>query len=171
MRLKYELLEREHEVETLQRSPSLAIKINDKRVIINDFQTDDAAQTFVIDDRDHKVFVVRDSDTIFIHADGETWEIRAINAIDAASQGRGSSDAVIAPMPGTVVTAHVAAGQQVTIGQTLIVIESMKLQTTIVADRDGSIAEVFFGENESFNKGAELMRFERVDSKTELETN
>ena len=169
MRLKYELLDREHAVEPQQRTPNLVLDIDGVKIIVNDFQIDDQEQTFVIDGVELKGFVARDGDTIFVHANGETWEINAINAIDAAGLGRGASDAVLAPMPGTVVTAYVMAGDHVTRGQTLIVIESMKLQTSIVADRDGSIAEVFFSENESFNKGAQLMRFDVEQANSEPE--
>ena len=167
MRLKYDFLDTEHDVELLQRSPSLKLKVGEQSLSVRSLHTNKNPQKFVIGDREHDIFVARDGDKIFIHAYGESWEVRAINAIDAATLGRGSTNAVLAPMPGTVVQVHVKAGEDVTEGQILIVIESMKLQTSIVAERDGAIAEVLFATDESFNKGAELMRFAEADTSAE----
>jgi pyruvate carboxylase len=49
---------------------------------------------------------------------------------------------VAAPMPGSVVTVAVQAGQRVTAGSTLIALEAMKMETHIAAEHDCEIAEV-----------------------------
>jgi len=49
---------------------------------------------------------------------------------------------VAAPMPGTVVTVPVAQGGRVTRGDVLVTIEAMKMETTVRADHDGTVAEV-----------------------------
>lgn len=50
---------------------------------------------------------------------------------------------VAAPMPGSVVTVAVQAGQRVTAGSTLLALEAMKMETHITAERDCEIAEVY----------------------------
>jgi pyruvate carboxylase len=45
-------------------------------------------------------------------------------------------------MPGLVVTVAVRPGDKVTQGQKLLSLEAMKMETTVYADRDGTIAEV-----------------------------
>jgi len=47
-----------------------------------------------------------------------------------------------APLPGTVVAVHVAAGDKVEAGQELLVIEAMKMRHVIRADRDGQVGSV-----------------------------
>ena len=44
---------------------------------------------------------------------------------------------VLSPMPGLVVAVEVVEGQHVSAGQTLLVIEAMKMQNIIRAERDG----------------------------------
>ena len=55
----------------------------------------------------------------------------------------GNPKHVGSPMPGMVVTLAVQAGDPVKAGQKLFVIEAMKMQTTITAERDAKVAEVF----------------------------
>jgi pyruvate carboxylase len=54
----------------------------------------------------------------------------------------GNPNHVAAPMPGVVSTLAVKAGQTVKVGDVLLSIEAMKMETAIHADRDGTIAEV-----------------------------
>jgi pyruvate carboxylase len=49
---------------------------------------------------------------------------------------------VAAPMPGTVATVPVSQGGRVSRGDVLVTIEAMKMETTVRADRDGTVAEV-----------------------------
>jgi len=51
-------------------------------------------------------------------------------------------DQVGAPMPGTVATVNVIAGQRVARGDVLITIEAMKMETSVRAERDGTVVEV-----------------------------
>ncbi|WCO68597.1 acetyl-CoA carboxylase biotin carboxylase subunit [Iamia majanohamensis] len=57
----------------------------------------------------------------------------------AAAAGSGS---VVVPMQGTIVKVTVAVGDEVTTGQTVCLLEAMKMENTIVADKDGTVAEI-----------------------------
>jgi pyruvate carboxylase len=47
-----------------------------------------------------------------------------------------------APMPGTVVTVNVVAGESVARGDVLVTLEAMKMETSVRAERDGTVSEV-----------------------------
>ena len=65
-------------------------------------------------------------------------------------------------MPGTVITVAVAPGDAVTTGQPLVVIESMKMQSEIVAWRDGVVERVHLRVGDTFDRGAGLVELEPV---------
>jgi biotin carboxyl carrier protein len=60
-------------------------------------------------------------------------------------------------MPGVVIAVHAAEGQTVARGDTLVVIESMKLETAIKAPRDGVIATVHVAVGKTFDRAAPLV--------------
>ena len=47
---------------------------------------------------------------------------------------------IAAPMPGVIASVAVAEGRQVTVGDLLMTIEAMKMETALHAERDGTIA-------------------------------
>ncbi len=63
-----------------------------------------------------------------------------------------------APMPGKVVSFAVKAGDKVTAGQTLAVMEAMKMEHTIAAPKDGVVAEILYAPGDQVMDGAELLR-------------
>ena len=63
-------------------------------------------------------------------------------ATSGADANGGGSDALVAPMPAKVVRIAVAVGDAVAEGQTLVVLESMKMELGVTAPRDGRVAKV-----------------------------
>ncbi|MBL8382478.1 MAG: acetyl-CoA carboxylase biotin carboxyl carrier protein subunit [Burkholderiales bacterium] len=63
-------------------------------------------------------------------------------------------------MPGTVISVNAAPGQSVTRGQGLLVMESMKLETTVSAPRDGVLKAIHVGTGQTFDRDALLVEFE-----------
>src|SRR5690606_9039151 len=53
-----------------------------------------------------------------------------------------ATGSLLAPMPGSVLSVSVEVGQQVTAGQTILVMEAMKMQHTVSAPTDGVVSEI-----------------------------
>jgi len=98
------------------------------------------------------------ADTLWLHLGGTTHKITLIDRLQRQSQSGREADATTrAPMPGVVIDVCVAPGDAVQCGAALLVIESMKLQTTIRATRDGSVARVHVTAGEDFARNAALI--------------
>lgn len=113
--------------------------------------------------------VAVDGDDVHIHLDGQTYTLRFEHALERLAQlnEAGAADAIRATMPGSLISLAVASGDSVKKGQTLLVMESMKMETTIVAPRDGIIAEVLVDAGQTFDKDAVLLALEPQDSDAE----
>ena len=57
------------------------------------------------------------------------------------------------PMPGTVITILVRIGQEVKVGQDMIVLESMKMQQTLKADTNGTVVDIAVSEGDQILDG------------------
>ena len=64
---------------------------------------------------------------------------------------------LVAPMPGKVVDLKVKKGSKVKSGETLVILEAMKMEHSIKASEDGVIADIFVKENDQVENGAVLM--------------
>lgn len=116
-----------------------------------------------IDAQSEPVLAATNGDFHFIHFRGRTHKVRAINALEQAQREAAPSGGPLdlrAPMPGVVVEVAVANGALVHAGQLLMTIESMKLQTAIVAPHAARVAEICQSAGASFDQGATLVRLE-----------
>ncbi|MEG3628767.1 acetyl-CoA carboxylase biotin carboxylase subunit [Streptomyces poriticola] len=76
--------------------------------------------------------------------DGDAWHVRDHDPV-AASLSRAAhagADSLTAPMPGTVTVVKVATGDKVTAGQSLLVVEAMKMEHVVSAPHAGTVAEI-----------------------------
>lgn len=74
-----------------------------------------------------------------------------------SSTGGGS---LKAPIQGTVLSVLVKPGQSVSKGDTVMVIEAMKLENEIVSDQDGVVKSVLVSEKQVVNNGQDIIEFE-----------
>ena len=65
--------------------------------------------------------------------------------------------AIKAPLPGVIMSVDVAVGDMVKRGQKLAVLEAMKMENSILADRDGKITEIKVNKGDSVLEGADLV--------------
>ncbi|MEW2407100.1 biotin carboxylase N-terminal domain-containing protein [Streptomyces griseoviridis] len=76
--------------------------------------------------------------------DGDAWQVRDHDPVAAALTGAGhaGADSLTAPMPGTVTVVKVAVGDEVSAGQSLLVVEAMKMEHVISAPHPGTVTEL-----------------------------
>ncbi|WP_406512118.1 ATP-grasp domain-containing protein [Streptomyces sp. NBC_00161] len=76
--------------------------------------------------------------------DGDSWHVQDHDPVTAALSGAGhaGADTLAAPMPGTVTVVKVAVGDRVVAGQSLLVVEAMKMEHVISAPHSGTVTEL-----------------------------
>ncbi|MFG3258142.1 biotin carboxylase N-terminal domain-containing protein [Streptomyces sp. NPDC048172] len=82
---------------------------------------------------------------VWLGRDGEAWHVGPFDPVEASLSdvaGAHGADALTAPMPGTVTVVKAAVGDQVSAGQSLVVVEAMKMEHVIAAPHDGTVIEL-----------------------------
>ncbi|HSN32463.1 MAG TPA: acetyl/propionyl/methylcrotonyl-CoA carboxylase subunit alpha, partial [Ideonella sp.] len=97
-------------------------------------------------------------ETLAVFADAGSALVREHDPIAHAGEGAGEGGRLSAPMPGKVVAFLAGAGDAVKKGQPLAVMEAMKMEHTITAPRDGTVAELLYAVGDQVAEGGELLR-------------
>ncbi|WP_404795581.1 acetyl/propionyl/methylcrotonyl-CoA carboxylase subunit alpha [Streptomyces tendae] len=103
---------------------------------------DDHRFTFLLDGVAHTFTALPDG--TWLGRDGDAWHVRDHDPV-AASLDRAAhagADSLTAPMPGTVTVVKVAVGDEVSAGQSLLVVEAMKMEHVVSAPHAGTVAEL-----------------------------
>ncbi|MEU2567259.1 acetyl/propionyl/methylcrotonyl-CoA carboxylase subunit alpha [Streptomyces althioticus] len=83
-------------------------------------------------------------DGSWLGRDGDAWQVRDHDPVAASltRAGQAGADSLTAPMPGTVTVVKVAVGDEVDAGQSLLVVEAMKMEHVISAPHAGTVTEL-----------------------------
>ncbi|MFC9943171.1 ATP-binding protein [Streptomyces pratensis] len=83
-------------------------------------------------------------DGVWLGRDGDTWHVQDHDPVEASLSGaaRSGVDTLAAPMPGTVTVVKVSVGDEVVAGQSLLVVEAMKMEHVISAPHAGTVTEL-----------------------------
>jgi len=97
-----------------------------------------------------------------LFADGGSHRLRLVDPLDVTQYEAVAADesAVRAPLPGKIIDLRVKAGDTVSRGQPLLVLEAMKMEHTLTAPAEGKVKSVRYGVGEQVPEGAELVEFE-----------
>jgi 3-methylcrotonyl-CoA carboxylase alpha subunit len=101
---------------------------------------------------------VASGDTRWVFVDGDVYEFE----VQRPGRRGGSSHhaSLMAPMPATVRRINVAAGAQVSKGDTLLVLEAMKMELPVRAPHDGVVTAVSCKEGDLVQAGVPLLELE-----------
>ena len=93
-----------------------------------------------------------------VFASAGATRIVVIDRLAHAGEAHADTGRLTAPMPGKVVSFAVKAGDKVSKGQALAVMEAMKMEHSIAAPADGVVAELLYAPGDQVAEGAELLK-------------
>lgn len=99
---------------------------------------------------DNRVFEVVLADDLDLRIDRMGFDLKASRQVSR----------VEAPMPGLILSVEIAEGDTVKQGDTLLVLEAMKMENAILAPADGVIGRVAVAEGQAVEKKSVLVEFE-----------
>jgi propionyl-CoA carboxylase alpha chain len=131
------------------------------RVLVRSREGDDIA--LEVDGRRIAGTVTAEGDRWLVH--GPTGEVDLVELPRFPSSGAEAvAGGLVAPMPGKVLSTHVAVGDRVEAGQLLIVLEAMKMEHRITAPAAGSVSELRVAEGDQVANGELLVVLSEDDA-------
>ncbi|MCG2431004.1 biotin/lipoyl-containing protein [Aequorivita xiaoshiensis] len=105
-----------------------------------------------------------------VKVNGNIYRVNVGTPLDALIKEMGLSlgndsfeDEIHAPMPGIILEVNVAEGDKVKKGDSLCVLEAMKMENTLTASRDGIVKTVNIAKGDTVDKGKLLIELEKND--------
>lgn len=113
---------------------------------------------------DHAVYTVNVNNKAYVVQINEGADAQVLAVAETAqttaapsSAPSGSAESVSAPLAGNIWKIHAKAGQEVKEGDTLLILEAMKMETEIKAARDGKVEHLAVSEGDAVQVGDELL--------------
>ena len=114
----------------------------------------------LIDGEVHIVYASAQGEQRFVQADAATYTLTVPSAKSARRKTISVGDELIAQMPGQVTAVLVKAGDKTTRGQTLLILEAMKMEIRVTAPTDGQVQQVLVQSGAVVERGQRLVIFE-----------
>ncbi|HEY4066722.1 MAG TPA: acetyl/propionyl/methylcrotonyl-CoA carboxylase subunit alpha [Burkholderiaceae bacterium] len=149
----------QHHVFALERRGAAQALVNgSRRWAFTATSRGGAAHDVVLDGRRWALQVYATGERLSVFAPEGSAVVDEFDPIAHSADGAKEAGGLNAPMPGKVIAFLAKAGDRVTKGQPLAVMEAMKMEHTIAAPRDGTIAELLYAVGDQVSEGGELLR-------------
>ena len=119
------------------------VRDGDNAAVIELLSMADSIAHVAIDEVQHIArYHLPEEGRLYLSIGGRAAQYRDMIRLDGVQDQAGGSGRIVAPMHGLLLEVHVASGDTVEAGQTLAVLEAMKMHYEIVADATGEVASV-----------------------------
>ena len=137
---------------------ALTLAVGDRRWPFSARALGNDLHDVLLGERRWTLAVYAQGERITVFAPDGTLALHEVDALAHAGEGASPGGRLTAPMPGKLIAFLAKAGEAVKAGQPLAVMEAMKMEHTIAAPRDGTVAELLYGVGDQVAEGAELLR-------------
>ena len=124
--------------------------------------------TFLVDGHPLHAYVVRDGDRSLISIEGRTYEFNHTPPRHARARQRGTSGSfepeIRSPMPGKILDVKVVTGEVVEDGQTLVLLEAMKMENALAAEGHARVASIHVAVGDLVELGQVLVELEPIEA-------
>lgn len=146
---------------TLELTPSgktYRIASGDKTAEVEFLRAENGKLDLLVDGRPVSAYVSSDGAKRWVTVNGRTYQLtKQSGRRTAAGALHHAAGELTAPMPGQVRAVNVSQGDTVTKGQTLIVLEAMKMEMKIQAPMDGTVSKLFVKQGETVEREQMLL--------------
>ena len=147
-------------VEITPQGKSFRATVGDKTVNVEVLRAEDGLLELLIDGERVTAYVSADGAKRWVTVNGQTLMLTKSTSAKRRGAGHDQGAGLVAPMPGLVRSVNVAEGEAVSKGQTLLVLEAMKMEIRIQAPRDGSVKKLLVQPGQTVEREQVLIEIE-----------
>ncbi len=154
-----------HSVELTPSGKSFRVSVDGETFEANPVRIENGRLDLILNGRHLTAYVSRDGSKRWVTVEGQTYLFTQSNET-ASSKSRRSrpgpdrTGQLTAPMPGQVHSVAVNEGEAISKGQTILVIEAMKMEIRIQAPQDGTIRRLHVKPGQTVERGQTLVEIE-----------
>lgn len=142
-------------------SKSYAVAVDDRTAIAEILRAKDGQLELLIDGERVIAYVSSDNAKRWVTVNGRTFVLTKSSGARRSGPGHHhAAGELTAPMPGQVRAVNVSEGEAVVKGQTLMVLEAMKMEIKIQAPGDGTVKKLFVKQGETVEREQMLIEIE-----------
>ena len=134
--------------------------MGDKTVEVEILGTQDGQLTLLIDSERVTAYVSSDNAKRWITINGRTYLFTKQSGSRKSGAKHDHSGELTAPMPGQVRAVNVNEGDAVTKGQTLMILEAMKMEIRIQSPGDGTVKKLLMKQGDTVEREQTLIEIE-----------
>lgn len=145
MEYKFNFLEKTHKINLEKADDIYKIIINDKQEYkISDVEIESNLISFKVANKLYNIYCFSNKDKTYLSIDGENYTLELEKDIftKSKSEKQQKGNSVSSPMPGLLVKVPVSVGDKVKSGDTLAIVEAMKMQNELPSPRDGIVKNI-----------------------------
>jgi acetyl/propionyl-CoA carboxylase alpha subunit len=142
VKLSFDFESQSFPIEMTPSGKSYRINIGNKTLDVEILQAKDGRLDLLIDSKHVTAYVASDNARRWVTVNGQTFMLTKSSGVKRKSTGHDHASELAAPMPGLVRAVNVKEGDQVTKGQTLLLLEAMKMEIRVQAPFDGKVASL-----------------------------
>ncbi|GGB53984.1 methylcrotonyl-CoA carboxylase subunit alpha [Oceanisphaera marina] len=150
--------EKTHRLTVSPQTDGWQMQLDDAQHTLTATLTEDQLDA-VLDQRPLRCYLARHQDQLWLFYQGERFDIQLARP-QFSSSAHAAADSLQAPMPGVISQLKVAVGDTIEAGQTLLIMEAMKMEHAIRAPTAGRVAELYYRQGSQVAEGSELLRIE-----------
>ncbi|HQU35670.1 MAG TPA: biotin/lipoyl-binding protein [Anaerolineales bacterium] len=165
MKINFEHNSKSYSIDIVPSGKSHRVTIEDKTVNVEILLAENGKMDFLIDGKRITAYVSSDNAKRWVTVGGQTFVLTKSSGAKRRGAGGDHASGLAAPMPGVVRSVNVVEGESVTKGQTLMVLEAMKMEIRIHAPMDGVVKSLAVKVGQTVEREQELINVESQTSK------
>lgn len=165
MKHSYEYNDTTYTLELVQNPDgTYTATLGDTVYIVSAKQGHDGGLLLAVDHQQTRAYSASDGESRYLHIDGQPYTLTVLDS--RASKRRasaGKAGNLTAQMPGQVTGVQVSEGEVVESGQTLVILEAMKMEIRVTAPTAGTVAKILVAQGDVVERGQLLIELSTDD--------